>query len=218
MPCYVAPFIREDVEEDKKILVLTPWTVQNICYELLANYMMENSPQSMGYTFAQKYDPDPLKTSIFMDIAYNYKDTVVQKRPAIFITRGDAKFNYPTMNQTVEQNYRDSEVTKMAIVTMPLNIEIIATNVGFTELFAQYVYTIFLRFREVITKDFKLRQFSLQALSSPQLYPESKDHFKISLGVATCFDMGYILKGDDLRLKTVSFTVFTEACRALTLQ
>jgi len=217
-PCYISPFMREAEDSDKRAIVLTPWTVQNICYELLSNYMQDNPPQALGYSFSQKYDTDPLKTTIFLDIAYNYKDSVVQKRPAIFVTRGPATFKYPTMNQAITQNYKESEVGKMAIVMMPLTIDVIATNVGFTELVAQYVYSIFLKLREVVKNDFNLRQFIMTGLSQPVLYQESKDHFKVSISIDTAFDMGYIIKGDDLKLKTVSYTVFTDTCRALAQQ
>ena len=38
---YVSPYVRETLEKDVREMVLTPWTMQNICYEVLKNYMTE---------------------------------------------------------------------------------------------------------------------------------------------------------------------------------
>lgn len=206
---YVSPYVREKDERDEKVMVLTPWTVQNICYEVLKNYMLENTPQAEGYRFTQKYAADELESGITLDIAYHYKDTVVQKRPGIYVSRGETTFKHPTLNQMIGSNPRESEKTKYALVEMPLVIAVVATNVGFAEQLAEYVFKIFLRYQEVIRKDFCIRQFKLVSLGQPTLYLESKDHFVVNVILQTAFDMGAVIKGDDLKLKTVSYTVFT---------
>jgi hypothetical protein len=38
---------------------------------------------------------------------------------------------------------------------------------------------------------------------------ESKDHFAISLNLMTSFDIGYVIRGEHLKLKTMSYTVYT---------
>jgi hypothetical protein len=102
---------------------------------------------------------------------------------------------------------------------MPINISVVATNVGFAEQLAEYVFKVFLRFQEVIKNDFCLRQFKLVSLGQPQLYLESKDHFVINILLEAVFDMGAVIKGDDLKLKKVSYTVFTSCAeQPLTLQ
>lgn len=206
---YVSPYNRERGEKDERIMVLTPWTVQNICYEILKNYMIENPPQQEGYIFAQKYDPDQFKTDISLNIAYHYSDAVVQKRPAIFVNRGDVTFTFPTLNQQIGGNSLESEKTKYSMLQMPITLAVIATNVGFAEQLAEYIFKIFLRHQETIRRDFCLRQFKLVNMSPPTLYLESKDHFVISVNLLAVFDMGAVIKGDDLKLKTVSYTVFT---------
>lgn len=206
---YVSPYVRETLEKDTRIMVLTPWTVQNICYEILKNYMTENPPQKEGYRFTQTYDPDDLKTGIGLEIAYHYKDTIVQKRPGIYVSRGDVAFQFPTLNQTMAVNYKDSQQMKFGILNMPINVAVVATNVGFTEQLAQYVFKIFLRYQEVIRNDFCLRQFKLVSLSEPKIYLESKDHFVINVSLLAVFDVGSIIKGDHLRIKTITHTVFT---------
>jgi hypothetical protein len=206
---YVSPDQRELEERDDRIMVLTPWTVQNICYEVLKNYMTNNPPQDDGYKFTQKYDPDDIKSGITLEIAYHYKDAVIQKRPGIYVSRGDTNFVFPTLNQQIGGNSRDSEKMRYTRVEMPINLAVVATNIGFAEQLAEYVFKIFLRYQEVIKNDFCIRQFKLVNLSAPRLYLESKDHFVVNVVLAAAFDMGAVIKGDDLRLKTVSYTIFT---------
>jgi hypothetical protein len=215
---YVSPFFRDvkTCHDGSKGLILSPWTVQNICYELIANYMLTNSPGDMGFVFSQRYDRDPRKTGIFLDIALNYKDDVVQKRPAVFVGRGPADFRYPTMNQMIGGNSRESVKQKMAIITMPVMITTVATNVGFVEQLSDYISRVFIEYAEQIREDFRFRIFKLENLSNPTLYLESKDHFAIGLNLTTSFDLGFTVTGDHLKLKTMSSTVFT-SCTELPL-
>lgn len=204
-----SPQTRELDERDAREMVLTPWTVQNICYEILKNYMTANPPQKEGYVFSQTYDPDELVSGIALEIAYHYKDLAIQKRPGIYVSRGEAIFRFPTLNQLIGSNPQESEKSRYSLVEMPLSVTVVATNVGFTEQLAEYVFKIFLRYQEIIRNDFCLRQFKLVSLSSPALYLESKDHFTVNIILAAAFDMGAVIKGDDLKLKTVSYSVFT---------
>jgi hypothetical protein len=208
-PAYTSAYEREKEEHDERVMVLTPWTVQNICYEVLKNYMVLNSPQKEGYRFSQSYDPDDLKTGIALEIAFNYKDAVVQKRPGLYVSRGEASFTFPTINQTIGLNSIDSEKTRYSMVQMPIAVAVVATNVGFAEQLAEYVFKIFLRYQEVIKDDFCLRQFKLVSLSEPALYLESKDHFVVNVNILAVFDMGATIRGDHLKLKKVAYTIFT---------
>jgi hypothetical protein len=208
---YVSPYVREQLEKDERIMVLTPWTVQNICYEIIKNYMLENPPQKEGYMFSQTYDADDFKTGIGLEIAYHYKDAVIQKRPSIYVSRDAVTVQFPTINQTMGVFPKESEKTKFAILQMPINLAVVATNIGFAEQLAQYVFKIFLRYQEVIRNDFCLRQFKLVSIGQPIVYLESKDHFVVNVQLQAVFDMGSVIKRDDLKLKTISYTVFT-AC------
>jgi hypothetical protein len=196
-------------ERDVKEMVLTPWTVQNICYEVIKNYMIENPPQKEGYRFTQTYDPDELKTGISLEIGYHYKDVAVQKRPAIFVSRGEVNFKFPTINQVVALNPKESEKVRFGMLEMPVILSVIATNVGFTEQLAEYIFKIFFRYQEVIKQDFCLRQLKLVGISSPTLYLESKDHFLVQIQLLATFDMGATIKQDDLKLKTIAYTMYT---------
>jgi hypothetical protein len=196
-------------------MVLTPWTVQNICYEVLKNYMTVNLPQNEGYAFTQKYSPDDTESDISLEIAYHYKDAVVQKRPGIFVSRGETSFRFPTLNQMIGSNSKESEKSKYTLVEMPVNLAVVATNVGFVEQLAEYVFKVFLRYQEVIRNDFCLRQLKLASLSAPTLYLESKDHFVVNVLLMSAFDMGAVIRGDDLKLKTISYSVFTNCIAGL---
>jgi hypothetical protein len=213
---YVNPFLRDvdTSKEDGSRLILTPWTVQNICYELAANYMLSNDPRSQGYVFGQRYDRDPRKSEIFLDIAYNYRDDVAQKRPAVFISRGDVKYSYPTFNQQIGGNSRNSEKSKLGVVQMPVQVTVVGTNIGFTEQFAEYVSRVFIDHAEEIRHDFFMRAFRLETMSAPTLYLESKEHFAVTLNLNTSFDMSFTITGDHLKLKTVSFSVFTSCAES----
>lgn len=206
---YVNPYAREKDLRDQRIMVLTPWTVQNICYEILKNYMTLNPPQKEGYRFSQTYNPNDFESGIGLDIAYHYKDAIIQKRPSIYVSRGETNFKFPTINQAIGTNPAESEKTKYAMVEMPINLAVVATNVGFAEQLAEYVFKIFLRHQEMIRNDFCIRQFKLVGMGPPILYLESKDHFVVNISLMSVFDMGAVIKGDDLKLKTVSFSIFT---------
>jgi hypothetical protein len=206
---------REIDARDVREMVLTPWTVQNICYEVLKNYMTVNLPQNEGYAFTQKYSPDDTESDISLEIAYHYKDAVVQKRPGIFVSRGETSFRFPTLNQMIGSNSKESEKSKYTLVEMPVNLAVVATNVGFVEQLAEYVFKVFLRYQEVIRNDFCLRQLKLASLSAPTLYLESKDHFVVNVLLMSAFDMGAVIRGDDLKLKTISYSVFTNCIAGL---
>jgi hypothetical protein len=214
---YVSPFYRDTPTPDQissKSLVLSPWTVQNICYEIAANYMLANDPREQGFVFSQRYHRDPKKSEVFLDLAYNYRDDVVQKRPAVFVSRGVVKYDHPTFNQQIGGDSRNSKKAKLSILEMPIVVTVVGTNVGFAEQFAQYLSRAYMDYAEEIRSDFFLRKFRLEEMTAPTLYLESKEHYAVSLNLYTAFDMGFTITGDHLKLKTVSFTVFTSCAES----
>lgn len=206
---HTSAYRREQDAKDEREMVLTPWTVQNICYEVIKNYMIANPPQKQGYRFAQTYDPDDLKTGIALEIAFAYKDTVIQKRPAIYVGRGEVNYQFPTINQTMGGNSKESEKTRFGMGQMPINISIVATNVGFAEQLTDYISKVFFNYQEIIKNDFCIRQLKLVSISPPSLYLESKDHIAITIMLLVTFDLTAVIRGDDLKLKTVAYTIFT---------
>jgi hypothetical protein len=115
----------------------------------------------------------------------------------------------------IGSNSKESEKSKYTLVEMPVNLAVVATNVGFVEQLAEYVFKVFLRYQEVIRNDFCLRQLKLASLSAPTLYLESKDHFVVNVLLMSAFDMGAVIRGDDLKLKTISYSVFTNCIAGL---
>lgn len=197
-------------------LVLSPWTAQNLVLELVANYSYNNPPRSMGYPFDQTYDPDRKKTTIFIDLAYNWDAATVQMRPAIFIQRGDAAYNFPTMGGTFGgSNHAESNYAKAGICAMPIFVKCIATNVGFTENLADYVRQGLMQHQYTIQQDFGFRKFRLKQATAPTIYIEAKEHFQVVLGIEAEFTEGWIIHGDDLKLKTVSRSLFDGATNRL---
>jgi len=207
-PPYISPEQREVDETPKKELMLSPWIVQNIVYELIVNNFKHNPQQKDGYPFNNQYSDDKNATGIFVGIAFHYDPIAIQKRPAIFVFRDEATYQFPTINQLVEADPKESEERKLAIASMTLGVACIATNVGFVEQLAHYVARPLLQYESEIRRDFKFRRFHLTGISKPQIYQEAKDHFLVILNISTVFDDSWVIRGEDLKIKTISKTIF----------
>ncbi|NBQ68970.1 MAG: hypothetical protein EBU46_09125 [Nitrosomonadaceae bacterium] len=189
-------------------LPLTPWNVQSIVYELLSNYMLKNDPEQLGFKFKQKYHIDRTKSDIVLDIGYNWKTTEANKVPACYITRGDVEIKGLTMDKATNVNTITSETSRLLLNTMTLQIACIATNLGFTEQFAEYVKQSFTTFGQEIKREFGFRRFNLSSMSKPTIYLESKEKFVVSLNLDVAFDEGWAVSGNDLKLKSVGRVIF----------
>lgn len=197
----------EEQKEGRK-LYLNPWNVQNIVYELIHNFMLTNDPKSMGYTFDQKYDIQKEKSQIYLDISYNWKAEMASKRPAIFISRGEATIKHPTIRAQIGSNAAESQTSKMGIVSLPISVMVCASPVGFVEQLADYVKQPFAYFDQVIQCDFKFLRFRLVSIGQPQIYVEAKDNFVVELSLQIEYNDNWIVSGDDLKLKTISTIIF----------
>lgn len=190
-------------------LNLNAWSIQNIVYELVTNYMVANPPDTLGFNFAARYSKDSTKSGILVDIAYNWDGAVAGKRPAIFIQRGDWDFKHPTMGQSINlRNMVESEDERFAMNILPIVIKVIASPVGFAEQLAEYVRQPILHYRKEIQRDFNLRQFKLSEVSKPQIYVEAREYFAIMISIEVAFDEGWVIKADDLKLKSVGRVIF----------
>jgi len=209
---------RERHAKDQLVLPLTPWTVQNVCYEVLKNFMLANPPSALGYPIQQVYTDDK-NSEISLEIAYHFQDAVVQKRPGIYVGRGRVNTQFKTLNRNIQVNPKESESAMYAETTMPVNITVIGTNVGMTEQLAEYVFRIFMLHQTQIQKDFGLLKLQLAGIEPPSLKPESKDHISVTVELLAAFAMGSMVRGDHLKLKTFTMAVFTDCVSsALTLQ
>lgn len=204
------PQEREELARKEAInkLRVTPFNVLNIVYELLGNWMSANSPVEEGYPFQHKYNIDPTKSDIFMDISYNWKTQATGKVPAIFIQRGNVELKSPTMQQAVNHRPKESIDERVVFNEFTVTINCIATNVGFAEEFADYVKQPLLLYRQEIQQAFKLRKFALKGVSAPSIYLESKDNFIVSLSIDVAYDENWIIQRDDLKIKTIGRVIF----------
>lgn len=206
---YISDVEREAREKHScKHFHLTPWIVQNIVYELIVNHFLTNDPQSMGYVFTQKYSPIKEQSQIYIDNSYNWKADVASKRPAIFISRGDVSLSYPTIGQGIGSHAQDSEQFRFAQQKMPISVIVVASPVGFVEQLADYVKYPLIYFAQEIQRDFCIGQFRLTSIGRPQILVEAKDNFSIELSISTEFNDRWVVRGDDLKLKTVKGTIF----------
>ena len=201
--------VEKEVTAEPSGLILTAWSIQNIVYELLKNYMVVNSPKTVGFNINAKYDEDPTKSDIELSIAYNWDAQKTGKRPAIFVQRGEETFDSPTIAQASSYtNIKNSEVQRLTINTVPILVKIIASPIGFVEQLAEYIKQPLLHYRHDIQRDFNLRRFRVEKMSAPQIYVEAKDNFVIIISITAVFDEGWIITGNDLKLKSVGRVIF----------
>jgi len=221
MPNYIgsAPYITKQQREiaerkdDGRKLILSPWSVQNIVYEIIRNHMLTNDPKDCGFTFNQKYAEKKEDSQIDLAIGYNWKPDTASKRPGIFITREDARIGYPTMHSRVNIDSAESEETKLALISLPLKVSIVTTPIGFAEQLAEYVKIPLMSYAQVIQRDFCFQRFRLLSISRPQIYVEAKDNFVIELALQIEYCNAWVVWGDDLKLKTFSATIFDEVLK-----
>lgn len=198
----------EDTCEKRPFLLLTPWTVQNIAYEVITNFFLANTPASLGFAFTQAYDADKNKTTIFVDISSNYTKSVASKRPAVFIGREDVDHRIPTLQGMIETDTQNSSSVQLMMNAMMIKVSCIGTSLGITEELASYTSQALTSFRQQIKADFRLREWKLVKTSAPQLLPEPADHHVVTLLVQTNFDNNYQVQRDDLRIKTIGREIF----------
>ncbi len=204
---------REIAQLTKEECALTPFRVQNIVYEILEQHLLINDPEKLGYPFTQKYNTDETKSQIFIDISNNWKAGSAQKRPAVFVYRGDAQFQVGpnTFGQTSFINVAESETGLYTKVQMPIILNCIAGPVGFAETFADYIKYPFLYFWKNIQEEYCFRRFKLVNISAPEQFTiDAKDSFSVKLTIMTEFYDMWGLIGDDLKLKTVAQEIYLE--------
>lgn len=199
-----------------KKLYLNAWNVQGIIHELVVKQLVENDPKEEGFPIY--YDPvvydnnglvDKVKSGIFIDLGLNYDQKVVQKRPAVLVHRGDLSYTQQTMNQLVSSDPANSIKRKLTLANMGVDIAVIFTELGTTEMLAEFIRQPFLHYQEQIQNDFRFDLFRLRGVTPPQIIKESKDHWVISLQFMTSFYDNWIVTGQDLPIKTISKSIFT---------
>jgi len=211
VPCYTTPQDYERAVEGEKAIILTPYNVNNIVFELVRNWMLANDPEELGYRICEKYTTD-CDSGIYLNVGYDWDPKTVGKRPAVIVRRGAAQTQAPTMGQNFELCPPESQKRKNYFIAMPLFVQVIGKSIGHVEQLAAYLSEPFLQFEEQIRCDFRLRRFRLLNITEPSIFKEDKEHFIVVLHLDIVFDQGWIIKGDDLKLKTVSKVIFESIC------
>lgn len=187
---------------------MTPWAVQGVVYELITSFFKANPPEQLGYPLHVQYDDDRVKSGIFVDVAYNYDAAAANKRPAVFISRGDCTVAGVTMGHHQMVAPESSEVGRLLLNTMNIMVSVIAAPVMMVELLADYTKQAFISFQQEIQQDFRMRRFRLRQISRPQVYPEAKDYFIVNLTLEIVYDEGWIVRRDDLPAKRISVALY----------
>ena len=196
---------------DCPYIYLNAYNVQRIVYELIKNWMMSNSPQSCNVDLASVYDKDDSKSGILLDIGFNFKATTPSKLPAIYVQRSKVAISSPILDQTITNCAKESENSRFTLSEMAVKVTCLAAApIAVVENLAEYVKQPLLYFRKEIKTDFNFRKFQLMEISAPEYIKESKDVFKIDLVIDTQFSDNWVVKKDDLKLKTVSQILFDD--------
>lgn len=206
---YISSNTKELSDQENPPCSLSPWKVQNIVYEILETHLLTNSPESLGYSFKQKYSKNENESTIALDISHNFKGTTPSKRPAIFVYRGDARYGAGprVMAQRIHSNIPEAEYAQMTKVELPITVACIAGPVGFVEMFADYVKYPFLYFWKEIEEEYCLYKFRLLNVSNPEPYADAKDTFAIKIDLIAEFYDTWAIQQDALRLKTVQLGI-----------
>jgi hypothetical protein len=209
---YISKQTQERISQSKCLNVLTPFKAQEVVYEILENHLITNDPAALGFGFHERYDTVQERSQIFLGISNDFKAKTTNKRPAVYVIRGDASIqSSQTIGQTVGSNVADSLDFQNNKIVMPISVVCIATNVGFTESFADYIRYPFMYFSMQIEKEYCFHKFRLVNISSPKAFTvDAQASFSIELRIDTEFNDTWTIRKDDLKLRSVVTTVFTD--------
>jgi hypothetical protein len=212
---YQSPIQREEATEAPDSLVITPFRMQSIVYELIVKHWLNNDPAKFGYPFQQRYSSNQADSRVFISRAFDWKSAPVEVNPSIIIRRGSAEISATTFGQTIRNNPIDSEKTKLHHYRMHIQVVVVANPVGLAEEVADFSLKPLRDFEQEIQKDYKLRRFRLMNVTAPTLYQQARDSFVVIGNVDTIWDSSQIIRRDDLRLKTVGRELFLELAKPL---
>ena len=204
-----APDVNGVANTPCNFLYLNAYNVQRIVYELIKNWMLSNTPASCGVNLGSSlYNLNPAQSGIYLDVAFNWQSQFPGKVPAVFIERDDVTITSPMLDQTINGAAKDSVDVRSVFNTLPIKITCVAASpVAIVENLADYIKQPLLYFRREVKSDFFFRRFELKSISKPALVKESKDNFMVTLTLLTEYGENWIVKKDDLKLKTVSMTI-----------
>lgn len=201
---------RELADKAKCPPVMSPFDVITVVYEVIQAHMLMNPPDKLGFAFAQKYSQDENASDIALEVKYDWKGKAPQKRPAVFIGRGDARLNSPTLGQGIGYNVAESEEIRTNLFVLPISVTTIAQGIGFAEQFAEYIKYPLMYFAQEIQKEYRFHKFRLVNVGRPEIFDrDAKDTYAVDLTLETQFYDTWMVKGDHLKLKTMATTIVT---------
>lgn len=209
---YISSHSLEKIQGEKDIVGLDAWLAQRIVFEILENHLLTNDPKDLGFGFSQRYNKDPEKSQIFIDISHNWKACSPQKRPAVYIYRGEADYGgRSVIGQRAFMDVAESTEGFITHVQLPIMLNCIAEPIGFAEEFANYIKYPFVYFWKNIQCEYGFTKFRLSSISPPEHFDvDAKDSFSIKLTLSTEFYDKWAVQQDALKLKTVSTEVMMD--------
>ena len=112
------------------------------------------------------------------------------------------------MGHTLAVDAMGSDTAKMLMNTLPINIAVLGAPLATAEMLADYTKQAFISFQQEIQRDFSFRRFRVKSVSAPKAYSEAKDYFVVNIGIEVVYDEGWVLRRDDLKLKSIGLAIF----------
>ena len=185
---------------------LNAYVVTRIVFEVIRKYLMDNpDPKKCGVMLSQRYNSDPTKSDILLDIGYNWRTQELSKVPAIFVQRGDLTFKTPTIGQEYNSNVMNLSETRFAFASLPITVSCVAAEpIAVVENLAELVKQPLLYFRREVQNDFGIRQFKLLEVGRPKLVTEGKNNFVVDLSLMVVYDDAYVIRQNSLKIGSIA--------------
>ncbi len=207
---HTAKVDRERTQLAKAPCSLTPFRAQAVVFDILKNHLICNQPKDLGYPMEETYNVDETKSKIFIDMSNNWKASSPQKRPAVFVYRGNAEYDKGVKligANSIGMNVAESEEDFITTVSMPIMLNCIYYPIGGVEIFADYIKHPFLYFQKEIQAEYCFSKFRVASISAPEQYePDAKTSFSVKITLDVEFKDIWRIKGDHLKLKTIGLS------------
>ena len=190
---------------------LNGYLVARIAYALIKNYMTSNAPSDCGVQLAQRYDPDVTKSTIFLDMGYNFKAATAGKVPAVFVQRGEVSLKNQTLGTFTSVEDPTGTERRRVISQMPLIVSCVAAEpLPVVENLAEYVKQPLLYFRKEVETGFSIRRFMVDRITQPQLDGSGKSNFRVDIMLSTAFDEGWEVTRESMKFRRLGVNFFDE--------
>lgn len=190
-----------------------PRTAQRYIYEVIQNHFLTNSQQSLGFAGTKKYTTDYRTSDISLSMGHNIKLETPDKLPAVYVIRGDARFNYHGTFKSgrIGTDTREGSNDRAVLVSLPITVVAVDIEVAPAEMFAHYVAYPFLYFPFEIKSEYGFHKLSVTSITAPApIETTQKQSFMVQIQLEVEYFQKWNVQGDYLRLKNVSADVRVE--------